>query len=574
MKIPKTMWRWNLYGAGFDLLGRAGRPEEVPVPDYGANELLARPDACGLCFSDTKVIALGGNHPRLVGRDMSANPVTLGHEVVVTIVGVGANLEGKYRIGERYVIQPDVFYQGKGITYGYAIAGGLSEYSVIPETILNGDEGCYLLPVRADTGLAEAALTEPWACVTAAYHQAHRDSIRDDGVLLVVLETARDGRVVHDFIHNEAAPAHVVVVCAEPLHGEVWQANITTQASAPADYAALKQRHTDGRGFNDILVVGNTAPETIEQAAAVLADHGILNIVRETPIPRKLALDIGRIHYNWHHYIGADLKRFNGVRIIDQITNPYSEARTAELLPDGICWFVGAGGPMGQMHVQRALQHPAPPKRIVATDVDAVRLQSVVDRFGGLAAERGLELFALNPNTMSAEKFDSELRRMSEMGARQGYDDIVSLVPLAAPTAHAAQFLADGGWLNIFAGVARGTLAEIDVNRIIRNGCRIVGSTGSSLADMRETLNRMEQGELTTRDSLAAIGGMEAAKEGLQAVKEGRFAGKTLIFPQIHNLPLTPLPELKNTLPTVYAKLRDGQFWTNEAEAELLRLHS
>ena len=65
---------------------------------------------------------------------------------------------------------------------------------------------------------------------------------------------------------------------------------------------------------------------------------------------------------------------------------------------------------------------------------------------------------------------------------------------------------------------------------------------------------------------------MRAARDGIAAVKEGRFPGKTLIFPLIPDLPLTPLPELKNVYPTVYEKLKDGQFWTIEAEEELLRV--
>ena len=65
---------------------------------------------------------------------------------------------------------------------------------------------------------------------------------------------------------------------------------------------------------------------------------------------------------------------------------------------------------------------------------------------------------------------------------------------------------------------------------------------------------------------------MEAAAEGLKAVKEGWFPGKTLIFPLIHGLGLTPLAELKDIYPTVYEKLKEGKFWTNEAEEELLRL--
>jgi L-sorbose 1-phosphate reductase len=224
---------------------------------------------------------------------------------------------------------------------------------------------------------------------------------------------------------------------------------------------------------------------------------------------------------------------------------------------------------MGQMHVQRAVQHQRPPRRIIATDLDAVRLQSVVDRFGAMAHERGIELITLNPQALAGISFDEELRRLAD---GRGYDDIVCMVPAAAVIEHASDFLAVGGWFNIFAGVARGTMARLDANRMIRDGCRYLGSSGSSLADMRETLSRVQHGDLSTNASLAAIGGMTAAREGLQAVKEGWFPGKTLIFPQIHDLPLTPLAELKEQLPTVFALLKEGQFWTAEAEEELFRL--
>jgi L-sorbose 1-phosphate reductase len=170
---------------------------------------------------------------------------------------------------------------------------------------------------------------------------------------------------------------------------------------------------------------------------------------------------------------------------------------------------------------------------------------------------------------MSPEQFDARLHELSE---ERGFSDIISMVPVAALIEHAANFLSEGGWFNIFAGVARGTMAQLDVNQIIHRRVRFLGSSGSSLSDMRETLRRVESDELSTNASLAAIGGMAAAKEGLQAVKEGWYPGKTLIFPRIHDLPLTPLPDLKEKYPTVYAKMKDGPFWTQEAEAELLRL--
>ena len=53
---------------------------------------------------------------------------------------------------------------------------------------------------------------------------------------------------------------------------------------------------------------------------------------------------------------------------------------------------------------------------------------------------------------------------------------------------------------------------------------------------------------------------------------DARFPGKVVIFPQIKDFPLTPLPALKERLPSVYAKLKDGHEWTVEAEQEFLEL--
>jgi len=559
--IPTRMLKWRFYGEGLDSL----RVEEVDVPDYGPDELLVRQDACGLCFSDTKVIALGADHPRMVGRDLKKDPVTLGHEVACTVVGVGANLRDRFHIGDRFIIQADVFYQGVSMAYGYAISGGLAEYSVIPKAMIEGDEGCYLLPIRPDDGYVETALVEPWACVVAAYNQAHRPGIKPKGFLLVVAGPEAETADWSGALRADAGrPAMAVVVGGGDPAVRRFAEAMTGQESLcvledVGDWASIRRDYTGDHGFDDILVLGAVAPEVAEGAAATLADHGILNFVGPYTFPRKLSLDIGRIHYNGHHYVGTTTNR---------IIDAYAESRVADLVAGGRAWFIGAGGPMGQMHVQRAVQHPRPPRRIVATDIDAERLQSVANRFGADAQARGVELVMINPKERTPEAFDAELRRLSE---GRGFDDIISLVPVPALVEHAADFLAEGGWFNIFAGVARGTMASLDVNAIKARRVRYLGSSGSSIADMRETLAKVESRELSTNASLAAIGGMRAAREGIAAVKEGRFPGKTLIFPRIPDLPLISLPELKGLYPSVYARLKDGQFWTKEAEEELLR---
>jgi len=129
-RLPDRNRFWPLYEAGFENLGRDGQPIEVPMPQHSPDELLVRHDACSLCFSDVKVIRAGEEHPRIYRR-MQADPVVLGHEVTLTVVGVGDNLRDQYRVGDRFIVQADIYIGGVSYAYGYEIQGGLSQYSVM-----------------------------------------------------------------------------------------------------------------------------------------------------------------------------------------------------------------------------------------------------------------------------------------------------------------------------------------------------------------------------------------------------------------------------------------------------------
>jgi threonine dehydrogenase-like Zn-dependent dehydrogenase len=154
-----------------------------------------------------------------------------------------------------------------------------------------------------------------------------------------------------------------------------------------------------------------------------------------------------------------------------------------------------------------------------------------------------------------------------------GFDDIVVLAPIPAVIADSATHLAEHGVMNVFAGVARGTMAVLDLSNIYLKNNRIIGHSGSIMTDMRLTLDKVLSGELQTNRSVAAVGSLSAARNGLQALIDTTYPGKVVIYPHIKELPLTSLPELKDKLPTVYAKLaHGGREWTNEAEAEFLRL--
>jgi threonine dehydrogenase-like Zn-dependent dehydrogenase len=543
--IPDTMRLLPLYGAGFDNLGHDGQPVEVPVPHYGPDELLVRHDACGLCFSDIKVIRAGQAHPRIY-RDMQVNSVVLGHEVTLTVVGVGEHLRDQYRAGDRFIVQADIYVDGVGYAYGYEIQGGLSQYNVIDQRVLNGDHGCYLIPVQSTTGYAEAALTEPWACVEASYNVVYRTRWRDEGTVWIV----GDGRDVQLGRAQIWHPLKVVL--------DVTDDGFAARVRAWADGAGIEIGKAGDEAYYDDIVVLGADEELIERVSPWLAKGGILNLVAGALLARPVQVDVGRLHYDHLTIVGTGEP---------DLSVAYTPIRS-RLKPSGQLWALGAGGPMGQMHVQRALEIPEGPGKIVATGRRLLRISKVGEAFAAPAQERGIELVCLSHEVLGEAALASELHRQT---SGRGFDDIVVLAPSPSSIESAVAHLSIGGVMNIFAGLPRGTLTALDLNAIVHRGARFTGSSGSSIEDLRHMRDLMESHTLSPNRSVVAIAGLEGAAEGLRALAEGCFSGKVVVYPNIEALPLTPLSDLKDVLPSVYARLKDGRQWTVEAEAELLR---
>jgi L-sorbose 1-phosphate reductase len=77
------------------------------------------------------------------------------------------------------------------------------------------------------------------------------------------------------------------------------------------------------------------------------------------------------------------------------------------------------------------------------------------------------------------------------------------------------------------------------------------------------------QGQLEPARALGAVGGMGAARDSLEALVEGRFAGKIVIYPHLQDLPLTSIADLAMRDPDVGARLDPSGAWTTAAEAAL-----
>jgi threonine dehydrogenase-like Zn-dependent dehydrogenase len=551
--IPAQSRRLPLYGAGLENLGAL---VEKAIPEPAADQMLVRHDAIGLCFSDIKIIAQGPQHPRLQGRDLQKDPVVMGHEVIMTVVKVGEKLKTQYKPGDRFIIQADIYVKGVNLAYGYKIDGGLSEFGLIDQRILNGDHGNYLIPVKEQTGYAESALAEPWACVIAAYTLKYRTSIKSGGTAWIIgTGNALDSYVIGAGMTKDSHPARLLLTrvppkfeaalkaCAKELGVDVVE--VSSVAKAPAEKV------------DDIILLGADA-DLVETVSPMLAGGGVLAILSDKPISRAVKIDVGRIHYEDWVYVGA-----TG----NDIAQAYAQTPVRpDLKAGGTTLFAGAGGPIGRMHLQRAIEKRNGPQTIVCTDASDVRLKDLEDSYAAEAKAKGIRLVCLNP--MQKEAY---AKGMAEFTAK-GFDDVVVLAPVAPVIAETSRYMGQGAVMNIFAGVARGTMADVDLSDAFFKQTRIVGHSASTIDDLKEVLRQIESKELATNRSVAAVGSLEAAKDGLKAVKEAVYPGKVVIFPHIKELPVTPLSELKAKLPTVHAKLKNGREWTHEAEVEFLRV--
>jgi threonine dehydrogenase-like Zn-dependent dehydrogenase len=626
VNLPATHLRWNLYGAGLENLGRDGKSERLPLPQPAPNEILVRVDAVGICFSDLKILRLGGAHPK-IARDLRTHPVVMGHEICCTVAQVGESLQGRFQVGERYLVQADVYVNGRVQAVGYALDGGYTQYTVFGEPVLNGDAGCYLLRCPDHLSDAEAALVEPWACVVASYRIQPRPTPQPNGRWLVILPHTpmvryRCGGVEALSVGNSGITPSLrfplqaggTELGSSPPGGgnPRGEGNLPSTRFPSRSGGNLKEGGqgvailiTDSRGnplaeaFEQAAHALGMATHRIETPADALYDPAQVRALRDayapdgftdilifgepTPALLEAAQDAlcygGALSFTCHHTmpsVPVDVGRLHYDRLLVMgtsswdITDAYRHTRDTALRNGDRLLLFGAGGAMGQMQLFYALTHPEPPAQVVVVDRHPERLEPLRAMGVPLAERAGIDLqFYCNADA-DPDAQQAHLRALCP----HGYDHIMLLASSAEAVALTYPLLTDGGVLNLFAGIPKGQKVPLDLTPLASRHMRIVGSSGSTMDDIAECLRLVAEGALPARKVIGAIAGLNALPEALQAVQTHRYPGKVVIFPQLPDLPLIGLTELHDRLPEVAAHLEAGRYWTRDAERALYRVCS
>jgi threonine dehydrogenase-like Zn-dependent dehydrogenase len=519
-------------------------PAKAMYP-LGPRQLLLKSEACGICFSDTKLLHAFTNHPRksevlsgLTPEELAeipsykpgAEPGVPGHEPVGRIVAVGSDVR-HHKVGERVLVQTDYRHlptASSNAAFGYNFEGALQEYVVLDERVImdpaTGER--FLIPVSDGPSASAVALIEPWACVEAAYAWGERTTLKVGGRLLVVAD-AVDGL---DDLIAQAAPGSITVVGAVDVVG-------ATSVASVSDLEGT---------FDDIVYVGADA-DTVEALGSRIGFGGVLDVVLAGgEFDRRVKIDVGRVHYDLIRYTGTA-----GTNAADGYARIPAQCELRE--GDRIA-IVGAAGPMGLMHTVRTAVSGVPGISMDAVDVDDARLAHLAAVVAPVAEANGVPATFRNSRTAPLEG---------------GYTYIAAMVPAPFLIAQAVDIAGEGAIVNAFAGFAIGTMAELDLTAIATKGIYLVGTSGSRIQDMETMLAKVEDGTLDTNVSLWAITGMAGVADGIDAVTNRTSGGKIMVYPMLPDLGMVRLDELAEKLPTVAAAMVDGR-WTKAAEAALL----
>ena len=275
------------------------RVEDVPIPEIGAEEILVRVRACGVCATDVKTYVRG--HPLFPPGSI------LGHEVSGVIARVGPDVQG-WREGDRVVAAPYVpcrqchhcsrghYTLCSNLHLSALQPGGLSEFVRVPAaTVLEG-----LLRIPAPLTFEEAALSEPLGCV---YHGLEAVNVEPGSSLLIV----GDGPMglMHAMAARGMGFSPVVLSGMIPERMELAASIADLVVDARSQDLGAELVGLTGLPEVDVIVVSVGALSAAESALQHLGTGGVMNLFAGLPSGTVMRVDLHDLHYREQHLLGT-----------------------------------------------------------------------------------------------------------------------------------------------------------------------------------------------------------------------------------------------------------------------------
>jgi erythritol/L-threitol dehydrogenase len=274
-KLPETMRAVVAYEPG------DYRLETVPVPRAGADEIIIKVEACGICAGDIKAYVGaesfwgGAGQPPYIKA-----PMIPGHEFLGHVVEMGENVarKGSVKLGDRLISEQIVpcwecrfcksgqyWMCEKHDVYGFQnnVNGGFAEYMRYPKEGINHQ-------VPQDLPIEKAILIEPYACSAWCVKRANIQW--DDIVVLAGAGTLGLGMVGAAKLHS---PKKLVVMDTKPDRLELAKKFGADLLLNPLndDVVKIVKEMTNGYGC-DIFIEATGHPNAVVQGLQMIRKLG------------------------------------------------------------------------------------------------------------------------------------------------------------------------------------------------------------------------------------------------------------------------------------------------------------
>lgn len=306
------------------------RLEEFELPQIKEDEILAKVVSDSLCMSSYKASTQATDHKR-IPDDVADNPIIIGHEFAGELVQVGAKWAHKFKAGDKFSIQPALYYEDGPVGilsapgYSYKYIGGDATYVVIPKEVMEKD--CLL--AYTGEGYYPASLAEPLSCVIGAMHAnyhttpgsyKHAMEIVEGGKMAILAGVGPMGLAAINYVLNrdDRKPSLLVVTDVDQTRldraATIYTVDFAAERGIDLRYintgsmtnpADELKAITDGYGYDDVFVFAPVKP-VVEQGDAILAFDGCLNFFAGPGDPNFSAMfNFYNVHYAYTHVVGT-----------------------------------------------------------------------------------------------------------------------------------------------------------------------------------------------------------------------------------------------------------------------------
>lgn len=200
--------------------------------------------------------------------------------------------------------------------------------------------------------------------------------------------------------------------------------------------------------------------------------------------------------------------------------------------------ILGGCGPMGLGAISYGLTFENKPKRIVVTEISDARIERAREVISEEeAAEHGVELIYVNTANMADPQ-----KELMDLTDGKGYDDVFVYIPSPAVCELGNSIMAYDGCMNLFAGPTDPNFsAKINLYDSHYSRSKVIGSTGGTIDDMKEAIDKNAAGLINSAVMITHVGGLDSVVDTTKDLPNVP-GGKKLVYTHI-NMPMTAIED-------------------------------